>query len=42
MSSAKGFSVVYLGILPLPDLVGKIANWAWNWNTCTKPSTSAC
>ncbi|MDF1482196.1 cytochrome b [Extensimonas sp. H3M7-6] len=23
MSSAKGFSVVYLGILPLPDLVGK-------------------
>lgn len=23
MSSAKGFPVVYLGILPLPDLVGK-------------------
>lgn len=23
MSSAKGFQVVYLGVLPLPDLVGK-------------------
>jgi cytochrome b561 len=23
MTSAKGFSVVYLGVLPLPDLVGK-------------------
>jgi len=23
MSSAKGFTVVYLGVLPLPDLVGK-------------------
>lgn len=23
MSSAKGFPVVYLGIMPLPDLVGK-------------------
>ena len=23
MSSAKGFQTVYLGVLPLPDLVGK-------------------
>lgn len=27
MSSAKGFPVVYFGVLPLPDLVGKNAEW---------------
>ena len=28
MSSAKGFSVVYFGVLPLPDLVGRNADLA--------------
>ena len=28
MSSAKGFSVVYFGVLPLPDLIGKSAELA--------------
>jgi cytochrome b561 len=27
MSSAKGFQTVWFGVLPLPDLIGKDAEW---------------